>query len=55
MWQCLEKQMIDAPPLTAPVNSFAPKARPRCPECGERLAHWNGCVECWSCGYSSCG
>ncbi len=29
--------------------------RARCPECGQRLLHRGGCVECGACGYSTCG
>lgn len=25
-----------------------------CPDCGNRLAHRNGCVECPVCGFSLC-
>ncbi|MDC7126966.1 MAG: hypothetical protein PQJ46_15445, partial [Spirochaetales bacterium] len=25
-----------------------------CPECGERLTYANGCITCFSCGYSRC-
>ena len=30
-------------------------ARTDCPECGERLVHRGGCVDCGACGYSTCG
>lgn len=26
-----------------------------CPECGRKLVHAGGCVECSSCGFGACG
>jgi len=27
----------------------------KCPECGNKLAHQEGCVRCIVCGWSLCG
>ncbi|GIW32522.1 MAG: hypothetical protein KatS3mg071_2696 [Meiothermus sp.] len=43
--------------MTAPIHSIQPKTgQGKCPECGdENLVREEGCVKCYTCGYSKCG
>jgi len=46
--------------MTAPIKNIRTQTQDaawgRCPECGdENLVHEEGCLKCYSCGYSKCG
>ncbi|AWR86138.1 adenosylcobalamin-dependent ribonucleoside-diphosphate reductase [Meiothermus taiwanensis] len=43
--------------MTAPIQNIQPKTGlGKCPECGDTsLVREEGCVKCYSCGYSKCG
>jgi len=49
--------MIDGTVVHSPAaeGSGGDYARDRCPECGGRVVHRDGCIACVSCGYSTCG
>lgn len=43
--------------MTAPIQNIQPKTGlGKCPECGDaNLVREEGCIKCYSCGYSKCG
>jgi ribonucleoside-diphosphate reductase alpha chain len=43
--------------MTAPIQNIQPQTGlGKCPECGDaNLVREEGCIKCYSCGYSKCG
>jgi len=48
----IDGTVVHSPPAEVLNGDFA---NGRCPECGWRLVHRDGCIACLACGYSTCG
>lgn len=49
-----EDDPVDIPPISEISIGMDGNKDARCPECGEKITHQDGCVICPSCGYSKC-
>lgn len=49
-----EDDPIDVPAISEVSVGIDSNKDARCPECGEKITHQDGCVICPSCGYSKC-
>lgn len=49
-----EDNSVDEELLSEVSIGLENKKEPRCPECGGKITHQDGCVICPSCGYSKC-
>jgi len=50
----LEEEISNTAPLSEVSIGLEDANVHKCPECGERITHQDGCIICPSCGYSKC-